>query len=104
MGKFLLKLQVFKSTADLEAATAMFGGYSQVDEKFLEIRNIIMENKKPRRITLQGNLLKDFEGKITYKTYPETAEGIIQSYIDRFPTFDGEVLDLWNENRAVHKP
>lgn len=104
MAKFLLKMQVFKSTADVEAATEMFGNYSKVNDKFLEIRKIVIDNKKPRRLELQGNVLKDFAGNISYKTYPETVEGIIQSYVDRFPYFDGEIVDLWNENRAVSKP
>lgn len=52
MAKFLLKMQVFKSTADVEAATEMFGNYSKVNDKFLEIRKIVIDNKKPRRLEL----------------------------------------------------
>lgn len=52
MRKFLLKMQVYKSTADIEAATDMFGNYSKVDDKFLEILKIVVDNKKPRRIEL----------------------------------------------------
>ncbi|KAL4476266.1 hypothetical protein ABPG74_009999 [Tetrahymena malaccensis] len=104
MRKFLLKMQVLKSTADVETATEWFGNYSKVNDKFLEIRKIVIDNKKPRRLELQGNVLKDFQGNISYKTYPETVDGVIQSYIERFPYFDKEVVDLWNEYRKIQKP
>lgn len=38
MRKFLLKMQVFKSTADVQQAKEMFGGYSRVNDKFMKIR------------------------------------------------------------------
>lgn len=38
MEKFLLKLQVYKSTADFENGKKMYDGYSEVSDKWLEIR------------------------------------------------------------------
>ena len=35
----------------------MFGKYSQVNEKFLRIRDIVIKNKKPRRLEVQGNII-----------------------------------------------
>lgn len=82
----------------------MFEKYSEVNEKFLEIRKIVIDNIKPKRIKVQGNVLKDFAGTISYKTYPTSVEGIIQSFVDRFPYFDTDVIDLWDENRKLNKP
>ncbi|EGR33365.1 hypothetical protein IMG5_055080 [Ichthyophthirius multifiliis] len=104
MKKFLLKLQVYKSTADFAEAKKMFDNYSQVNEKFLEIRKIIIDNKKPRRLEVQGNLLMDYSGKLNYKIYEENFDGVIQSYIERFPYFDSEMFDLWNKYREIYKP
>lgn len=50
MADFLLKLNVYKATANFEAANKMFGDYSKVSDKFLEIRDIVINNKKPRRL------------------------------------------------------
>jgi dipeptidyl-peptidase-3 len=51
-------MQVYKATGDVEGAKAFFGKYSEVDEKFLKIRDIVIANKKPRRLELQGNVTK----------------------------------------------
>jgi hypothetical protein len=36
----------------------MFNDYSSVNEKYLKIRQIVKDNQKPRRLSLQGHLLK----------------------------------------------
>lgn len=59
MGDFLLKLNVYKATANFKDGNEMFGNYSKVSDKFLEIRQIIIDNKKPRRLQVQGHLSKD---------------------------------------------
>ncbi|KAH8020732.1 hypothetical protein HPB51_003220 [Rhipicephalus microplus] len=57
--QFLLKLQLFKSTADLRAATEMYDRYSEVSDvgqyPFLKYWDIVMARKKPRRIFVQSN-------------------------------------------------
>lgn len=55
----------------------MFSKYSEVSEKFLEIREVVIANKKPRRLTVFGHLNKNSEGKCEYTEFPETHEGII---------------------------
>jgi dipeptidyl-peptidase III len=91
---FLHKLHVYKSIGDVETAKKFFDHYSQVDEFFLKIRDIVINNKKPRRLELQPNVV-DKE----YQDYPETFAGIISSYTDgkRFTggEFQKDVYDLW---------
>ena len=48
LKKFLLHQQVYKSTADITSAREFFGRYSEVNEKFLQIREVVIENIKPR--------------------------------------------------------
>lgn len=45
---FLLRLNVYKATADLESATKMYAGYSEVNDFFLELREIVLSNKSER--------------------------------------------------------
>ena len=59
--------------------------YSQVDGIFLEIRKIVLEKKKPRRLELNNNLIRYNEESIEAIVYPSTLEAIIHSYADRHP-------------------
>jgi len=43
----------------------MFNKYSEVSEEWLDIRRIVLINKKPRRLTVNYNLIKN--SKFRYK-------------------------------------
>ena len=55
MGKFLEKLQVYKSIGDYESGKKMFDGYSQFDETWIRWRDIIIAKQKPKRAVVQAN-------------------------------------------------
>lgn len=52
LDAFLHKLHVYKSIGDFATAEKFFMGYSQVDETMLKVREIVLANKKPRRVEL----------------------------------------------------
>lgn len=105
MGDFLQKLNVYKATANFKEGNEMFGNYSKVNEKFLEIRQIVIDNKKPRRLEVQGHLGRDSQsGKLVYQTFEENHEGIIKSYMTRYPDFDQDMVDLFLKYQAVNRP
>jgi dipeptidyl-peptidase-3 len=83
--KFLVILQTYKSSGAIELATKFYAEYSHVDEFFLKVRELVVAKKKPRRIELNNNLVRYNEKVIEPATYPESFEGIIHSYADRFP-------------------
>uniref|UniRef100_T1IIF5 dipeptidyl-peptidase III n=1 Tax=Strigamia maritima TaxID=126957 RepID=T1IIF5_STRMM len=103
IGMFLQKLQVYKTMAAIKQASEMFLNYSAVleDSKipFYKYRDIIVARRQPRKMFVQANTFVK-EGKATLKTYEATHEGLIQSWVDRFPT-EEIILDMRNE--VVHK-
>lgn len=42
-------------------------------------------------------------GDFKYVTYPETFEGLIRSYFDRFPLFDSEFYEEWKKQASFMK-
>jgi dipeptidyl-peptidase-3 len=66
LKKFLIKLNVYKATADLENATNMYGKYSEVNDFFLSLRDIVLANKSERGLEVKGNIRHE-AGKFTYQ-------------------------------------
>jgi dipeptidyl-peptidase-3 len=83
VSRMLLMLHVWKCIGDVDSTRSFFEKYSQVDEKFLKARKIIKENTVPKRLELFHNLTLDDDQNVSIIEYPETMEGIINSFIDR---------------------
>ena len=99
---FLNILQTYKSTGAIDRATKFWSHYSKVEGFFLDIRDIVIEKKKPRRLELNNNLMRYNEGVIEPILYPERLEAIIHSYADRYPAnkeLCDQVLGVWEKHR-----
>jgi len=89
---FVKLLQQFKATGNVEKGQELFDKYS-VTEQFVQWRNIVIDRRQPRRIMVQCNT--SLEGdNVILQEYEETAEGSVQSFLDRFPDV-GLLKDLW---------
>jgi len=77
---FLIILQTYKSSGAVDRATKFYDHYSQVNDFFLKIRDIVIEKKKPRRVELNNNLVRYNENTIEPVVYPECFESIILSF------------------------
>uniref|UniRef100_A0A4W4DY76 Dipeptidyl peptidase 3 n=1 Tax=Electrophorus electricus TaxID=8005 RepID=A0A4W4DY76_ELEEL len=95
MQKFLCKLQVHKSTADVEGGRALYETYSAVtsdgSHDFLRLRETVLLRKEARKMFVQANTLLKGE-TVELEEYEATAAGLIQSFTQRF-TEDAEKLE-----------
>lgn len=89
IGNFLRKLQIYKSTGNLEAARVMYAKYSEVSSTgpypFAEWRSLILEKKQPRKIFVQSNTCLEGEA-VRLLEYSANVSGMIQSWNERFDT------------------
>jgi dipeptidyl-peptidase-3 len=84
--KYLQKLHVYKSTADLEAGTKFYNEMCYVDPIFWgeKVRNEVLRNKQPRKVYIQANtMLDEVAGKVALVEYDASLEGMIKSYAER---------------------
>lgn len=88
IGHFLLQLQIYKATGDIEAAQKLFDHYSQVTEPWLSWRSIVLANKQPRKMFAQCNTFLNEDGKVELKNYEGSLEGLILSNVERFEEAD----------------
>ena len=104
MKPFLQKLHILKCMGDYDAAKEFFEGYAKVDDFFLHVKKIVEDNKLPRRLESQPNLLLNKFGKVEYKDYDQSLQGIVQSYVERFPNiFYSDVYDEWINNVDIFR-
>ena len=88
IGDFLQKIQVYKSTGDIDAARKMYDAYSAVDDErpgmpWGSWRDIVLDRKQPRKMMVQANTKVEDE-KLRLVEYAATHEGMMESWRDRF--------------------
>ena len=94
IGKFLLALQTYKSLGDLSGGSALFERYSAVSPAMLETRAVVLQRKEPRKLMVQPHLRSGTGGTVELQTFPSTAQGLIESFVARFPAEDPALLEL----------
>ncbi|KAG9338203.1 hypothetical protein JZ751_026955 [Albula glossodonta] len=92
--RFLCKLQVHKSTADVDGGRALYEGYSAVSSTgshdFLRLRETVLLRKEARKMFVQANTQVKGEG-VELVDYEGSAAGLISSFTERFPEDAEEV-------------
>ncbi|XP_062309788.1 dipeptidyl peptidase 3 [Osmerus eperlanus] len=92
--KFLCKLQVHKSTADVEGGRSLYEGYSAVSDSgthnFMRLRETILLRKEARKMFVQANTRVKGDA-VELVEYDGSAAGLVRSFVERFPDDAEEV-------------
>ena len=83
LGNMLLRLHMYRVTADVEACRAYYDSLSEVGQQELEWRRIYLAKRQPKWIFSQANTFIDGDGNVVLKEYDATPAGIIQSWVER---------------------
>ncbi|KAM6970289.1 dipeptidyl peptidase 3 [Aplochiton taeniatus] len=85
--RFLCKLQVLKSTADVAGGRALYEGYSAVSDSgthnFMRLRETVLLRKEARKMFVQANTVINGEN-VELVEYEGSAAGLIRSFVERF--------------------
>lgn len=105
---YLQKLNIYKATGDVEAAQALFNNLTTVPADLLEVNKLmsnVSSKKSSRRLVVQPNLFYDPHNPSidpTYKSYNTTFEGIVESFVDRYPeAFMSDLYRLWARDASI---
>ncbi|KAK2760967.1 hypothetical protein FQN54_002209 [Arachnomyces sp. PD_36] len=81
--KYLQKLHIYKSTADLEEGKKLYDDITSVDDWWgVAVRDAVLRKKIPRKVFVQANTVLQGD-QVVLKEYDATLEGMIQSYAER---------------------
>lgn len=83
VGRYLNKLNIYKSTADVDAGTKLYASMTEVGEAMAGYRNAVLRKKQPRKQFVEANTFLKEDGEVELRQYDATCEGLIQSYIER---------------------
>ncbi|KAB5563119.1 peptidase family M49-domain-containing protein [Coniochaeta sp. 2T2.1] len=82
LGRMLLRLHMYRSTADVNSCREYYEYLSQVDSMHLEWREIVLAQKQPRWVFVQANTFLHGD-EVVLKEYDATLQGVVQSWVER---------------------
>lgn len=83
LGAMLLRLHMYRCTADAAACREYYEGLSMVSGEFLEWRETVVRARPPPMVFVQANTVVDGEGEVRLREYEETVEGVVRSWAER---------------------
>lgn len=82
IGRMLLKLHVYRCTADIDGCRGFYEDLSSVDSEALAWREIVMAKKEPPLAFSHANTYLNGDS-VKLREYEPTAKGVIQSWAER---------------------
>jgi dipeptidyl-peptidase-3 len=82
LGRMLLRLHMYRSTADVKSCRDYYEDLSKVDSVYLEWRDVVLAQRQPRWVFVQANTFLQGD-EVILKEYDATPRGVIQSWAER---------------------
>jgi dipeptidyl-peptidase-3 len=84
LGDMLLRLHIYRCTADVVACRKYYEELSNVEGEYLAWRETVLVNKPPPLVFVQANTFLVEGGKdVMVREYEESAEGVVESWVER---------------------
>ncbi|KAL4942024.1 hypothetical protein BDV06DRAFT_235687 [Aspergillus oleicola] len=89
LARMLLRLHIYRCTADIARCRAFYEDLSTVDEEALRWRDVVIARKDPPLVFSQANMFisdgggDGGDGEVELKEYEATARGVIRSWAER---------------------
>ncbi|EPS45026.1 hypothetical protein H072_992 [Dactylellina haptotyla CBS 200.50] len=83
LSDFLLKLHMFRSTANVKECREYYEELTEPSEQFLRWRHIIIANAAPPKLFVQDNTIINSDGEVVLLGYSPTLEDLVDSWVDR---------------------
>ncbi|KFX87709.1 hypothetical protein V490_08064 [Pseudogymnoascus sp. VKM F-3557] len=82
LGRMLLRLHMYRCTADVQACRSYYEELSKVDGEYSKWRDIVLANKEPKWVFVQANTFLNGD-QVSLQEYDTTEEGVIKSWAER---------------------
>ena len=82
LGRMLLRLHMYRCTADVESCRAYYEDLSKVEGQSLEWRRLVLAQKQPEWAFVQANTFLHGD-EVILREYDASPEGVIESWADR---------------------
>ncbi len=83
LAHLLLKLHIYRCTADVHGCRKFYEDLTKPDEIFLEWRRIMLAAKPAKELFVQANTFVTDDGAVVLKEYDPTVDGMIKSWAER---------------------
>ena len=82
LGNLLLRLHIYRCTADIAACREYFEELTKVEGVFAEWRRKVIAKKRPRQILVQANTFLREDGSVELREYEPSVRGMVKSWAE----------------------
>ena len=79
----LCRIHIWRCIAEVKLCRDFYDPLGVVDGEYEAWRRIVVAKPEPRWKFVQPNTVLDADGEVSLRVYPESNEGVIQSFVER---------------------